>query len=160
MTESSVQSCASWSVVRQLISSAGLVATAMPSFATWTSVYSIPSFSQSGTSSFGSIGREALEMSVSPAQNFSKPPPVPAAPTVMLTSGFSSANSSAAASANGCTVLEPSMAMLPDRPLGFAAAAAVVVVVAAGRNAEGEQAAAADCEQPLLRDHVNGLPLG
>ncbi len=64
-------------------------------------MYSIPSFSQSGTSSFSSIGREASEMSVSPAQNFSKPPPVPAAPTVMSTSGFSSLNSSAAASANG-----------------------------------------------------------
>ena len=37
-------------------------------------------------------------MSVSPAQNFSKPPPVPEIPTVTLTSGFSSRNSSAAAS--------------------------------------------------------------
>ena len=45
--------------------------------------------------------REAVEMSVSPAQNFSKPPPVPDWPTVMRTSGFSSLNSSAAAWANG-----------------------------------------------------------
>jgi hypothetical protein len=43
------------------------------------------------------IGREASEMSVSPAQNFSKPPPVPEMPTEILTSGFSSLKSSAAA---------------------------------------------------------------
>ncbi len=54
-------------------------------------------------------------MSVSPAQNFSKPPPVPEVPTVICTSGFSSLNSSAAACANGATVEEPSMAILPDR---------------------------------------------
>jgi hypothetical protein len=35
------------------------------------------------------IGREASEMSVSPAQNFSKPPPVPEVPTVIFTPGFS-----------------------------------------------------------------------
>jgi hypothetical protein len=54
-------------------------------------------------------------MSISPAQNFSNPPLVPAAPTVTFTSGFSSANSSAAASANGCTVLEPSIEISPER---------------------------------------------
>ena len=53
-------------------------------------------------------------MSVSPAQNFSKPPPVPDVPTVICTSGFSSWNSSAAASANGATVEEPSIAIVPD----------------------------------------------
>ena len=52
-------------------------------------------------------------MSVSPAQNFSKPPPVPEMPTVTCTSGFSSLNSSAAASANGPTVDEPSIAICP-----------------------------------------------
>ena len=57
------------------------------------------------------IGRDASEMSVSPAQNFSKPPPVPDVPTVICTSGFSSWNSSAAASANGATVEEPSIAI-------------------------------------------------
>ena len=46
------------------------------------------------TSSSSLIGREASEMSVSPAQNFSKPPPVPDSPTVTLTSGFSSERSS------------------------------------------------------------------
>src|SRR3712207_7638478 len=46
-------------------------------------------------------------------RSFSKPPPVPEVPTVTCTSGFSSLNSSAAASANGATVDEPSMAILP-----------------------------------------------
>jgi hypothetical protein len=39
---------------------------------------------------------------------------VPEVPTVICTSGFSSLNSSAAACANGATVEEPSMAILPD----------------------------------------------
>jgi hypothetical protein len=47
------------------------------------------------------IGRDAFETSVSPAQNFSKPPPVPDWPTEILTSGFSSLKSSAAAWAKG-----------------------------------------------------------
>ena len=69
----------------------------------------MPFFLQVGTSSSGSIGREASEMSVSPAQNFSKPPPVPDSPTVTLTPGFSPWKPSAAAWANGKTVLEPSI---------------------------------------------------
>ena len=87
----------------------------MPSLATWTSEYLTPFFSQTGTSSLASIGREASEMSVSPAQNFSKPPPVPDSPTVTLTFGFSPWKPSAAAWANGKTVLEPSIATLPER---------------------------------------------
>ena len=87
----------------------------MPSLATWIWEYVTPPFSQTGTSSFSSIGREASAMSISPAQNFSKPPPVPDSPTVTLTFGFSPWKPSAAAWANGKTVLEPSMAMLPDR---------------------------------------------
>ena len=86
----------------------------MPSLATWASPYSTPSFLQASSSS-GSIGRDASEMSVSPAQNFSKPPPVPEMPTVILTSGFSSRNSSAAASVSGPTVLEPSTLIEPER---------------------------------------------
>ena len=35
------------------------------------------------------IGREAFEMSVSPRQNFLKPPPVPDMPTVTLIAFFS-----------------------------------------------------------------------
>src|SRR5688572_13889325 len=54
-------------------------------------------------------------MSVSPAQNFSKPPLVPDAPTLVSTPEFSSLKSSPAASANGCTVLEPSIEMSPER---------------------------------------------
>ena len=80
------------SIVRPLF-----VAIAMPSLATCTSPNSTPFSSQIGTSSSSSIGREASEMSVSPAQNFSKPPPVPDWPTVIWTFGCSSLNSSAAA---------------------------------------------------------------
>ncbi len=54
-------------------------------------------------------------MSISPAQNFSKPPPVPDSPTVTWTSGFSPWKPSAAACANGKTVLEPSIATGPER---------------------------------------------
>ena len=54
-------------------------------------------------------------MSVSPAQNFSKPPPVPEVPTVTRTPEFSAMNCSATASVNGATVLEPSMRIEPER---------------------------------------------
>ena len=47
-------------------------------------------------SSSSLIGREASEMSVSPLQNFSKPPPVPEKPTDTWISPFSSASISAA----------------------------------------------------------------
>ena len=54
-------------------------------------------------------------MSVSPAQNFSKPPPVPEVPTATRTSGLSALNCSAIASVSAPTVLEPSaeIAALP-----------------------------------------------
>ena len=39
-------------------------------------------FSRQAFSSFSKIGREALEMSVSPLQNFLNPPPVPETATV------------------------------------------------------------------------------
>src|SRR5687768_6808466 len=70
-------------------------------------MYSTPFFVHSSTS-VGLIGREALEMSVSPPQNFLKPPPVPEIPTVTLLPGFAFWNSSATASVIGNTVLEPS----------------------------------------------------
>src|SRR5687767_15369451 len=55
------------------------------------------------------IGREAFEMSVSPRQNFLKPPPVPEMPTVTFTCCFFAFwKSSATASVTGNTVLEPS----------------------------------------------------
>ena len=106
-------SCLSCSTVMQSTARSLFVATAMPSLATTISVYFTPPLSQTGTSSSSSIGRDAVEMSVSPAQNFSKPPPVPDVPTVIFTSGYSSLNSSAAASANGATVDEPSIAIEP-----------------------------------------------
>ncbi len=60
------------------------------------------------------IGRDASEMSVSPAQNFSNPPPVPEVPTVTLASGCSPMNSSAAAEDSGSTVLDPSITTGPE----------------------------------------------
>jgi hypothetical protein len=115
MVELGSQIFLSSAVVRQFAQSfSGFTTTAIPSLATCASPYSMPSFWQALTSS-GSIGRDASEMSVSPAQNFSNPPPVPEMPTVILTSGFSSRNSSAAASVSGPTVLDPSTLMEPDR---------------------------------------------
>src|SRR5680860_834264 len=92
----------------------GLTTTESASLATWTSSKAIPFDLQAAISS-SSIGRDASEMSVSPAQNFSKPPPVPEVPTVTLTQGCSAWKSSAAASDRGATVLEPSMRIVPER---------------------------------------------
>ena len=47
-------------------------------------------------------------MSVSPRQNFWKPPPVPEMPTVTRTAALAFWNSSATASLTGKTVLDPS----------------------------------------------------
>ena len=63
--------------------------------------------------SSASIGREAFEMSVLPAQNDSKPPPVPEEATVTLMFRFCSSSSSAAASLSGKTVDDPSTATRP-----------------------------------------------
>ena len=58
------------------------------------------------------IGREASCTSVSPRQNFLKPPPVPEMPTVTRTlPRFMIWNSSATASVIGNTVLDPSILM-------------------------------------------------
>ena len=82
-------------------------------------------------------------MSVSPAQNFSKPPPVPDWPTVTWTLGCSSLKSSPAASAKGKTVEEPSIRIVPvSSSFGAAAAgrgAAAFVVAAARRDAERQR---------------------
>ena len=53
----------------------------MPSIATLSSTYSMPASAQAAASS-SLIAREASEMSVSPAQNFLKPSPVPGPSTV------------------------------------------------------------------------------
>src|SRR6186997_3109050 len=76
-------------------------------------MYSILFWVQASTS-VGLIGREASEMSVSPAQNFLKPPPVPEMPIVAFTPGFTFWNSSATASVIGYTVLEPSAVITDD----------------------------------------------
>src|SRR5918993_2427562 len=71
-------------------------------------------FSLQTSNSSASIGLEASEIWVSPWQKASNPSLVPAPPTSMRASGFSSRNSSAAAWVIGCTVLEPSMLILPE----------------------------------------------
>ena len=57
--------------------------------------------------------RDALEMSVSPLQNFWKPPPVPDVATVTVTFGYCPWKLSAASVASGATVLDPSMTIAP-----------------------------------------------
>src|SRR5215203_3729074 len=76
-------------------------------------MYSTPAFLQACISS-ASIGLEASEIWVSPLQKASKPSLVPAPPTSMRASGYSSRKSSAAAWVIGKTVLEPSILMLPE----------------------------------------------
>ena len=62
------------------------------------------------------MAREASEMSVSPAQNFLKPSPVPGPSTVMPTPEFAFENSSATRAEIGSTVDEPEMRMVPLEP--------------------------------------------
>ena len=85
------------------------------SLATGISAYSIPFAAHSAASS-SLMDREASEMSVSPAQNFLKPPPVPDWPTVTLMPAPSgvAVNSSPAAAVSGPTVEEPSTRTSPD----------------------------------------------
>jgi hypothetical protein len=64
--------------------------------------------------SSASMGREASEMSVLPAQKASNPPLVPEEPTVTWTFGCSWAYSSAAAELSGSTVEEPSIFTAPE----------------------------------------------
>ena len=72
-------------------------------------MYLMPALRQFSISS-AEIGREAFAMSISPRQNFLKPPPVPAMPTVTRTlPRLEIWNSSASASEIGNTVLEPSI---------------------------------------------------
>ena len=91
-------------------------------------------------SSSSLIGRDASDRSVSPLQNFLKPPPVPEMPTVTWTPGLAAPKASAAAVVSGPTVEEPSAEMVPDRFESAAAAveagaAAVSVPLAAGAAA-------------------------
>ena len=87
----------------------GLMTTVSASNATGNSMYLMPVLRQASISSVG-IGRDAFDMSVSPRQNFLKPPPVPDMPTVTRTlPRLEIWNSSANASETGNTVLEPSI---------------------------------------------------
>jgi hypothetical protein len=65
----------------------GLITTVRASKATGSSTYLMPALAQSSIS-LARIGREASEISVSPRQNFLKPPPVPEMPTVTRTLPF------------------------------------------------------------------------
>src|SRR5678815_155089 len=88
---------------------AGLITTVSASKAIGTSMYLMPAARHVSISAVR-IGRDAFEISVSPRQNFLKPPPVPDRPTVTWTlPRFEIWNSSAIASAIGNTVLEPSI---------------------------------------------------
>src|SRR5690606_13142942 len=103
----------------------GLTTTVSASNATGSSMYLTPAAAHACISSLR-MGREALEMSVSPRQKRLKPPPVPAMPTVTRNLPFLQIlNSSATASAIGNTVLEPSILMTfcACAPCGAASAA-------------------------------------
>ena len=96
------------------------------------------------------IGREASLMSVSPAQNFVNPPPVPDSLTLTSTPGLAALKSSATASEIGRTVLEPSMTIDPGH--GGAARgrrwrARAALVGAALAPVDGEDAAVRTCAQ-------------
>ena len=86
----------------------GFTTRARPSKAIGSSMYSMPAFEHASIS-LALIGRDALLMSVSPRQNFWKPPPVPEMPTVTRTEVLAFWNSSATASLMGKTVLDPSI---------------------------------------------------
>jgi hypothetical protein len=81
--------------------------TVRASKATGSSMYWTPAALQSFISP-ARIGRDAFWTSVSPRQNFLKPPPVPLMPTVTFRFLLAFWNSSATASVTGKTVLEPS----------------------------------------------------
>ena len=95
----------------------------------------MPFCSQAAFSS-SSIGRDASEMSVSPAQKRSNPPPVPETPTVTFTPEFSRPKRSAARVARGATVLDPSDLDPARKALAAPVAPAVVVVTAAAGQRE------------------------
>src|SRR5688500_9618424 len=78
----------------------GLTTTARPSYATGSSMNCICLSAHAFTSA-GVIGREAFDMSVSPAQNLRNPPPVPEMPTGTRTFGAHLLNSSDAAAVTG-----------------------------------------------------------
>ena len=89
------------------------------------------------------IGREASEITVSPAVNFLNPPPVPEMPTGIWTCGCSFRKSSAAATVTGYTVEDPSMTISPESGPGCAASPLTAGrAVAAGAGASPGDAVA------------------
>ena len=88
-------------------------------------------------------------MSVSPAQNFSKPPPVPDSPTVILTPGFSPWKASAAAWVSGKTVLEPSIAIAAGEVAPPPLPPVVSSLPPAGGEADREGGRGGDRRNPL-----------
>jgi hypothetical protein len=125
------------------------VRTLMPSIATLSSTYSMPASAQAAASS-SLIAREASLMSVSPAQNLTKPSPVPGPSTVNAKPGFWAANASATPVLMGSTVDEPETRMLPSTPAAWLSAGASLAtgasvagaVVAAGGSLAGAGLAA------------------
>src|SRR5262245_12181778 len=86
------------------------------------------------------IGRDASEMSVSPRQNFLKPPPVPEMPTVTLNRWRVACwNSSAIASVIGNTVLEPSIRTTLGWAFTHAAAASAIPTASGASRVTGRQ---------------------
>ena len=115
-SDSGAQIVLSSSTVRHLAQSFSLLTISVrASLATAISAYSMPASAQAAASS-SLIERDASEMSVSPAQNFLKPPPVPDWPTVTSTPSPSGValNSSLAAAVSGATVDEPSTRTPPE----------------------------------------------
>src|SRR5687768_14902456 len=111
---------------------------------------STPFSSQTGTSSATSIGLEASEIWVSPWQKASKPSLVPAPPTSMRASGYSSLNNSAAAWVIGCTVLEPSMLMLSETSPPPSLAPLPPQAAITSDNIRRRPAATGNLERPIL----------
>ena len=104
------------------------------------------------------IGRDASEMSVSPAQKVLNPPPVPLVRTVIRTPEFSFWKSPAASVMSGATVLEPSRRMVPVSPPAVAAGSLPHAVVT--RQSE-IRTRAANCRLQNLRHFTSGtIPVG
>ena len=152
-SESGLHSVVSSSIVMHSRKSAsGCATTARPSRPTRSGRYSMPASAQASIS-LSLMGRDASEMSVSPLQNFWKPPPVPETPTVTRTSGATARNSSATASVTGKTVLEPSIATEPERsPVSDESSLLVVVcVVPEGASSSSSPHAAASIATAATR---------
>ena len=90
----------------------GLTIRESPSVPTLSSKYSMP-FEAAASFSAYLMLLEASEISVSPAVNRLKPPPVPEMPTIGWVLPWSFWNSSATACEIGETVLEPSISITP-----------------------------------------------